>query len=153
MFLFNIDWISNIIYLDRVSLSSSPQSFLNDQERKPISFPHYSHHRHESSSSSIHKTEHNDIHRPFLNAIKAQRHSDPYSIKWITEGPYRNIDDYVNNWNYNREFWKCNSVFLNSLDNTSSDRLYLLWTTPFVLYDSHMIDNMDHWNVGQQWLC
>ena len=72
-----------------MSMSTSTKSFLNNQERKPISFPHYSHHRHDSSSSSsIYKTEH----RPFLHAIKAQRHSDPYSIKWITEGPYRNID-------------------------------------------------------------
>ncbi len=54
-----------------------------------MSFPHYTHHRHVSSSSSIDK---NDLHRPFLHAIKAQRHSDPYSIKWITEGTHRDLD-------------------------------------------------------------
>ena len=77
-----------MIYLDRVSMStstSSSSSFLSNPEYKPLSFPHYSHHRHDSSSSAVHKHEQ----RPFLHAIKAQRHSDPYSIKWITEGPYR----------------------------------------------------------------
>jgi hypothetical protein len=69
---------------------TSTKSLINDQERKPIAFPHYSHHRHVSSSTD--KTEPYDIHRPFLHAIKAQRHSDPYSIKWITEGPQRDTD-------------------------------------------------------------
>jgi len=82
-----------VIYLDRALVSTSTKSFINNQERKPVSFPHYSHHRHGSSSSSlIDKNDHNDIHRPFLHAIKAQRHSDPYSIKWITEGPNRDSD-------------------------------------------------------------
>ncbi|CAF0963417.1 unnamed protein product [Adineta ricciae] len=75
----------------RVSMStstSSSSSFLSNPEYKPLSFPHYSHHRHDSSSSAVHKHEQ----RPFLHAIKAQRHSDPYSIKWITEGPYRDTD-------------------------------------------------------------
>lgn len=75
-----------MIYLDRASMSTSTSSsFLSNPEYKPLSFPHYSHHRHDSSSSSVHKHDQ----RPFLHAIKAQRHSDPYSIKWITEGPYR----------------------------------------------------------------
>jgi hypothetical protein len=80
-----------IIYLDRVSLPiTTTKSFINNQERKSPLFPHYSHHRHGSSSSSIDK---NDIHHPLLShAIKAQRHSDPYSIKWITEGPPRDLD-------------------------------------------------------------
>jgi hypothetical protein len=69
---------------------TSTNSFVNNPERKPISFPHYTHHLHGSSSSSIDKND--DIHRSFLHAIKAQRHSDPYSIKWITEGPPRDID-------------------------------------------------------------
>jgi hypothetical protein len=81
-----------IVYLDRVSVPTSTKSSINNPDRKTISFPHYTHHRHGSSSSSIDKTEHNDIHRPFLHAIKAQRHSDPYSIKWITEGPNRDAD-------------------------------------------------------------
>jgi hypothetical protein len=71
-------------------MPTSTKSLINNQERKTISFPHYTHHKHGLlSSSSIDK---NDNQRPFLNAIKAQRHSDPYSIKWITEGPNRDID-------------------------------------------------------------
>ncbi|CAF3366849.1 unnamed protein product [Rotaria socialis] len=76
----------------RMSVSTSTQSFVNDQERKPISFSHYSHYRHGSSSSSIDKNDRSDIHRPIVNAIKVQRHSDPYSIKWITEGPHRDVN-------------------------------------------------------------
>lgn len=60
----------------------------NNQERKPVSFPHYTH-RH---GSSIDRNNLNDGHRLFSHAIKAQRHSDPYSIKWITEGPHRETD-------------------------------------------------------------
>ncbi|CAF0819558.1 unnamed protein product [Rotaria sp. Silwood1] len=74
----------------RMSIPTTTLSFINDQERKPISFSHYSHHRH--VSSSIDKNDHNDIHRPLLHAIKVQRHSDPYSIKWITEGPHRDMN-------------------------------------------------------------
>ncbi|CAF2730508.1 unnamed protein product [Rotaria sp. Silwood2] len=74
----------------RMSISTTTLSFINDQERKPISFSHYSHHRH--VSSSIDKNAQHDIHRPFLHANKVQRHSDPYSIKWITEGPHRNMN-------------------------------------------------------------
>jgi hypothetical protein len=32
--------------------------------------------------------DYNGNHRLFSHIIKAQRHSDPYSIKWITEGPH-----------------------------------------------------------------
>jgi len=74
----------------RVSLPTSTKSFINNPEQNPISFPHYTHHRY--GSSSIDKNDYNDNHRPFLHAIKAQRHSDPYSIKWITEGPPRDIN-------------------------------------------------------------
>lgn len=75
---------------------TSTKSNINNQERKPVSFPHYTH-RHGSSSSSssaslIDRNNPNDGHRLFSHAIKAQRHSDPYSIKWITEGPHREID-------------------------------------------------------------
>lgn len=73
-------------------LSTSTQSFINDQERKSFTFTHYSHYRHGSSSSSIDKNDPNDIHRPLLHAIKIQRHSDPHSIKWITEGPRRDMN-------------------------------------------------------------
>jgi hypothetical protein len=73
----------------RATFSTSTKSITNNQERKPTSFPHYNHHRHGSSSSLIDKT---DVHRLFSHAVKAQRHSDPYSIKWITEGPNRDTD-------------------------------------------------------------
>jgi hypothetical protein len=77
-----------LIYLDRVLLSTSTLSDINDQERKSLLFSHYSHYRHGSSSSSIDKSiDYNDNNRPFSHIIKAQRQSDPYSIKWITEGP------------------------------------------------------------------
>ncbi len=85
----------NSIYLDRMAFPTTTKSIINNQEQKPVSFPHYTHHRHgssSSSSSSIDKNDHNDIHRLFPHAVKAQRHSDPYSIKWITEGPLRDTD-------------------------------------------------------------
>lgn len=67
---------------NRVIISTSTKSSLNHQERKPVSFPHYTH-RH---------TDRIGHHRTFSHVIKAQRHSDPYSIKWITEGPNSNTD-------------------------------------------------------------
>jgi len=54
---------------------------LNHPERKLVSFPHYTH-RHTDRIGGQHRT--------FSHIIKAQRHSDPYSIKWITEGPNSN---------------------------------------------------------------
>jgi hypothetical protein len=75
------------IYLDRGLLPTSTKSMINNQERKTVSFPHYTH-RHVSSSF----TDKTDVHRLFSHAVKAQRHSDPYSIKWITEGPNRDTD-------------------------------------------------------------
>lgn len=65
--------------------ASTTRNSLHD--RKPNSFPHYSHHRHNPDNH----IEQPNIYRPFLHAIKAQRHSDPYSIKWITEGPHREL--------------------------------------------------------------
>lgn len=80
-------------YLDRGGSPTSTKSNINNQERKTVSFPHYTHHRHGSSPSSlIDRNNYNDGHRLFSHAIKAQRHSDPYSIKWITEGPNRETD-------------------------------------------------------------
>ena len=79
-----------MLYLDRISVSTSTKSSINDQERKSISFPHYTHHRHGSSSTD--KNDYNDVHRSFPHAVKAQRHSDSYSIKWVTEGPHRDSD-------------------------------------------------------------
>jgi len=71
-------------FLDRVSSSLSAVPSVDDQERKSLVFPH---HRH--GASSIDKNiDHNDNHHLFSHIIKAQRHSDPYSIKWITEGPH-----------------------------------------------------------------
>lgn len=79
--------------LDRVLQATTPKIFVREQERKPLAFPHYTHHRHGSPSSSVdNHIEQNSIYRPLLHAIKVQRHSDPYSIKWITEGPHRDID-------------------------------------------------------------
>ena len=78
------------IDLDRGVPSTSTKSIPNNQERKSVSFPHYTHHRH--GLSSIDKHDPNEIHRLFSHAVKAQRHSDPYSIKWITEGPQRDLD-------------------------------------------------------------
>lgn len=69
----------------RVPSASTSRTSLHD--RKPNSFPHYSHHRHNPDN----QIEQPNIYRPFLHAIKAQRHSDPYSIKWITEGPHREL--------------------------------------------------------------
>ena len=77
------------MYLDRVTMPTSTKSLLDNPEQKPISFLHYSHHRYSTYSSSLAKDDH---HRPFSHAIKAQRHSDPYSIKWITQGPPRDPD-------------------------------------------------------------
>lgn len=78
----------DLIDLDRITGLSTSKMFSNEKERKPTNSHHYTHYRH--SSSSVDKlSEPNNIYRPFLHAIKAQRHSDPYSIKWITESPYR----------------------------------------------------------------
>lgn len=72
--------------LDRASSFSTTVSYINDQERKTRLFSHYSHYRH--GSASVDKsTDHNDKHRMLSHVIKAQRHSDPYSIKWITQRP------------------------------------------------------------------
>jgi hypothetical protein len=63
-------------------------SSIDEQERKSMLYSHYSHHR--QGSSSIGKSiDYNDNHRLYPHVIKAQRHSDPYSIKWITEGPHQ----------------------------------------------------------------
>jgi hypothetical protein len=55
-------------FVDRILPLSSTVSSINDQEQKSSVIPH---HRH-----------------LFSHIIKAQRHSDPYSIKWITEGSH-----------------------------------------------------------------
>ncbi|CAF4647799.1 unnamed protein product, partial [Rotaria sp. Silwood1] len=71
----------------RASSSLSTVSSINEQERKTRLFSHYTHHRH--GSPSVDKNiNYNDNYRLFSHMIKAQRHSDPYSIKWITEGPH-----------------------------------------------------------------
>ena len=76
-----------IVFLDRFSPSLSAVPAVNEQERKALLFSHYSHHQH--VPSSIEKSiDYNDNQRVFSHIIKAQRHSDPYSIKWITEGPH-----------------------------------------------------------------
>jgi hypothetical protein len=83
-FLFHLFNSTRIVFLGRISSSLSAVPFIDDQEQKSLVFPH---HRH--GSSSINKNiDHNDNHRLFSHIIKAQRHSDPYSIKWITEGPH-----------------------------------------------------------------
>ena len=53
-----------IVYLDRIS------SLINEQERKSLLISHYPEHRH-----------------LFSHMVKVQRHSDPSSNKWVTEGP------------------------------------------------------------------
>lgn len=53
-----------IVYLDRISPA------VNEQERKSLIISHYPEHRH-----------------LFSHMVKVQRHSDPYSSKWVTEGP------------------------------------------------------------------
>jgi hypothetical protein len=78
--------ISSIIFLDRVSSSLNPVSSINEQEQKSLVFSHYPHHRHESSSLNK-NVDFNDNRHLFSHIVKAQRHSDPHSIKWITEGP------------------------------------------------------------------
>ena len=90
------------VHLDRVALPSTARPTHHERERKPVLYSHYTHHRHSSSSSSsVDKiAESNNIYRPFLHAIKAQRHSDPYSIKWITEGPHRDSNDPGRNFNW-----------------------------------------------------
>ncbi|CAF3470621.1 unnamed protein product, partial [Rotaria sp. Silwood2] len=71
----------------RASSSLTTVTSINEQERKTRIFSHYSHHRH--GSSSVDKNiNYNDNYRLLSHIIKAQRHSDPYSIKWITEGPH-----------------------------------------------------------------
>jgi len=59
---------------------------INEQEPKSLEFPHYPHDRH-GSSSIDRSIEYNNNHWLLSHIIKAQRHSDPYSVQWITEGP------------------------------------------------------------------
>ncbi len=57
---------------------------INEQERKSLLFSHYPYHRH--GSSSIDK---NIDYSDNRHLIKNQQHGDPYSIKWVTEGPQK----------------------------------------------------------------
>ncbi|CAF0784482.1 unnamed protein product [Adineta steineri] len=109
----------------RMSLSTSTKSYIDNQEHKPFSFPHYSHHRHESSQPSIYKTDH----RPFLHAIKAQRHSDATSIKWITDGPHPQDNDKSQETKYIMERSSSPSNMLSLALSSSSTKL----TIPFIL--------------------
>jgi hypothetical protein len=66
-------------------------SSLNEQEQKSQLFSRYPHSQH--GSSSIDKSnDYDDNHNLLSHVVKAQRHSDPYSIKWITQGPHRTRD-------------------------------------------------------------
>ena len=72
-------------FLDRVVTSPSTVSTIGAQEQKSSLFSH--HHRHATSPAvpADKKIDESDLHRPLSHAIKAQRHSDPYAIQWITE--------------------------------------------------------------------
>jgi len=65
---------------NRISSSINTVSSISEQERKSLVSSHYPHQRHESSSI--------DNRHLLSHIVKAQRHSDPYSIKWITKGPH-----------------------------------------------------------------
>lgn len=58
-----------MIYLDRISPA------ISEDERKSLLLSHYPEHRH-----------------LFSHIAKIQRHSDPYSIQWITDGPQEQKD-------------------------------------------------------------
>ncbi|CAF1186469.1 unnamed protein product [Rotaria sordida] len=116
------DRLKIIVYdHNRASSSLSTVSSINEQERKTRLFSHYSHHRHGSSSSSK-NIEYNDNYRLLSHIIKAQRHSDPYSIKWITEGPYevRDFDKSYQTTNIMDTTVSSSNMFSLALSSSSS---------------------------------
>ncbi|CAF1281942.1 unnamed protein product [Adineta steineri] len=77
----------------RIIPSTSTASPSNEQDQNFLISSYYSNSRHELPTIDK-NTNYNDNHQLFSHVMKAQRHSDPYSIKWITDGPHhlRNSD-------------------------------------------------------------
>ncbi|CAF0724284.1 unnamed protein product [Adineta ricciae] len=116
----------NVHEYQRISSSSTAIPSLDEQERN---FPIISHKSNNQITSSADKTiEYNEHHPLFSKIVKAQRHSDPYSIKWITDVPSRFND-------FHESYRTANSVS-SSKPNTLSLALSASSTTslsiPFV---------------------
>ncbi|CAF0874707.1 unnamed protein product [Adineta ricciae] len=116
----------NVHEYQRISSSSTAIPSLDEQERN---FPIISHKSNNQVASSADQTiEYNEHHPLFSKIVKAQRHSDPYSIKWITDVPSRAKD-------FHESYRTANSVS-SSKPNTLSLALSASSTTslsiPFV---------------------
>ncbi|UJR21290.1 hypothetical protein I4U23_024382 [Adineta vaga] len=77
----------NVHDYQRTLASSSTVPSLNEKERHSPIISHKSNPRVGSSSSTDKAIEYNEHHHLFSKIVKAERHSDPYSIKWITKVP------------------------------------------------------------------
>ncbi|CAF2127500.1 unnamed protein product [Rotaria magnacalcarata] len=108
---------------NRASSSLSTVSYLSDQDRKTRLFSHYSHYQHGLSSAGKNvDSNDNNHHRLLPHIIKAQRHSDPYSIKWITQGPHtvRDFDKSYLTTNVMGTSVKSSHMFSLALNSSSS---------------------------------